>query len=147
MDGPIFRANFPEFGDTTTYPDSMVNMWLGVAVNMLKTSVWGNMLDVGLQLFTAHHVAIAGQNLKTANVGGMPGGNRGPVASKGVDKVNISYDTASVIEEGAGHWNLTTYGTQFINMVKLIGAGGAQVGGCGFGPVPPGFVPFPWSPQ
>lgn len=143
MDGPTFRANFPEFTDTITYPDSIVNMWLGVALNMLRPNVWGNLLDIGLQLFTAHHITIAGQNLKTANVGGAPGANKGPVASKGVDKVNISYDTNAVIEEGAGHWNLTTYGTQFINMVKLVGAGGAQVGGLAFGPFP-GAVPFPF---
>lgn len=142
MDVATFRANFAEFNSTTAYPDSLINFWLGVGGRQLNTCQWGNMLDDGLQLFTAHHVTIAARDKKTAAFGGAPGGNSGPLASKAVDKVSASYDTTAAIEEGAGHWNLTTYGTQFIRLAKMLGAGGIQLGGS-LGPVlAPGGFPF-----
>jgi hypothetical protein len=53
----------------------------------------------------------------------------GIVSSKSVDKVSVSYDTSGAMEAGAGHWNLTTYGTRYIRLVKLVGAGPLQIGG------------------
>jgi hypothetical protein len=55
----------------------------------------------------------------------------GVINSKSVDKVSIGYDTAGGIEAGAGHWNLTIYGTRLIKLIKMVGAGPVQVGiGC-----------------
>lgn len=127
----IFRANFAEFGNTATYPDSAINYWIGVSGRLLNMNAWGNMLDDGTQLFVAHNLSLEAQAVKQSKVGGQPGVGTGPVASKAVDKVNISYDTASAIEKDAGHWNLTIYGTRFIRLAKMMGAGGLQItGGC-----------------
>jgi len=147
-----FRSDFPEFGSATVYPDSLINFWLGVAVARLNQCAWGTLYTQGLELMTAHYVSIAGQRRKVAGVGGQPGASMGAISSKSVDKVSLGYDTALVGNEGAGQWNLTTYGTEFYELMQLIGMGGIQITGCFY----PAFNftgtddwtndPF-WSPQ
>lgn len=131
MDSATLRADFPEFSNPVSYPDSLVNFWLSVGSNLLNPTLWGNMLNHGLELFTAHHLVLSMQDQMTAAVNGAPGANKGPVASKTVDKVSIAYNSDASVEENAGHYNQTTYGAQFIRLARMLGAGGVQVqGGC-----------------
>jgi hypothetical protein len=129
MDAPTFRANFPEFPGFQTFPDSQVNFWLGIAAKMLNADRWGDLCDHGLQLFTAHHLTMSAQNAKVGAVGGIPGATTGAVSGKTVDKVSVTYDTSAGIVLNAGHYNLTTYGSQFIQLAKMMGAGGIQLTG------------------
>lgn len=125
-----FRVDFPAFTNATIYPDGSVTFWLGVATKLLSGSVsvgatrWADMLDVGIELFTAHQLALEKQANDTAVKGGTPGISSGPVASKGVGPVSIGYDTTAGLELDAGHWNLTVYGTRFINLARMVGSGG-----------------------
>ena len=135
MDAPTFRQDFPEFSNTTTYPDTLINFWLNLAIARLNKNVWGQIYTQGLELLTAHYVSIAAQRRKVANVGGQPGGSTGPVSSKSVDKVSIAYDAALAGYEDAGQYNLTTYGTMFYDLVQVVGAGGVQITGY-VGPIP-----------
>lgn len=143
------RTDFPEFADTTLYPDSGINFWLNIAGNMLNASRFGNLLDVGTELFTAHNIVLERQAQAAALNGAPPGIQQGPISSKGVDKVSISYDTQAAIELEAGHWNLTVYGTRFIKLARMFGAGPVQIGaGCGGGPldsVNAWAGPWPWN--
>ena len=59
--------------------------------------------------------------------GAPPGVSTGPVSAKGVGPVNVSYDTAAGSEEGGGNYNLTTYGTRYLNLMKMFGRGGFQL--------------------
>lgn len=123
-----FRANFPEFADTAIYPDTTVSYWLGIGVKMLSPDRWADLLDHGLELFTAHHIALAAQAVKSSSSGAMPGSNTGVVTGKAVDKVSVSYDAGSTtLDAGAGHWNATTYGVQFLQLVRMAGSGGWQL--------------------
>ena len=126
-DASTLRAHFPEFANTTDYPDAQVNFWLGVADKALDVNVWGDLLDMGAELYACHNIAIATKNQRTAAAGGIPGTVTGPQSSKAVDKVSSSHDTGAVIHAGAGHWNLTTYGIQFYNLVRIVGAAGVQL--------------------
>ena len=140
MDAPTFRQDFPEFKDTIKYTDSQINFWLGIAVARLSACAWGTLYNQGLELLTAHYLSIAAQRAKVASVGGQPGaGVGGPVSAKSVDKVSLSYDVAVATIEGAGQYNLTTYGTQFYDLALMVGAGGLQVNGdVGSIVIPPG---------
>lgn len=129
MDVSTFRAGFPEFNNGTKFPDSLINFWLTVGTKLLNCDRWGDLLEQGLSLYIAHNITLAAQAQKDASVGGAPGASKGPTSAKAVDKVSISYDTQASIEESAGYYNLTTYGTQFIRLARLMGAGGIQVGG------------------
>lgn len=126
MDYTTFTTNFPEFSDQTKYPQGQVNFYLGFGVNLLNVSAWGNLLDQGLQLFTAHNLVLAAQRQKATAAGGVPGAAQGMVSGKTVDKASVSYDTASVALEGGGDWNLTTYGLQYLRLSRIVGAQGIR---------------------
>jgi hypothetical protein len=123
-----FRADYPEFSSSSQYPNSAITYWLNLAYLLLNPSRWGSVLDTGAELFVAHNVAIEARAQAEAANGGIPGGQVGPINSKSVDKVSISYDTSTGIQEGAGHWNLTVYGTRLIKLARMFGAGPIQVG-------------------
>lgn len=128
-----FRQNFPEFGSITKYPNSQAAFWLDVADKLVANRYrWGELRDTGIQLFVAHMLVLEYQAQQQSQTGGLPGTDVGPVNNKSVDKVSYGMDVAAATDPGAGHWNLTTYGTRYMYLVKLIGMGPIQVGiGCG----------------
>lgn len=141
MDTPsTFRAAFPEFSDAVRYSDGLVTFWQSLAYKLLPANVWGDLLSHGVGLFTAHHMVISARAQAAASVKGskgaapVPGVASGAIQSKSVDKVSISYDTASIQIKDAGQWNGTEYGIQFYQLVKIVGAGGLQLTGPNLGP-------------
>ncbi|KVH04117.1 hypothetical protein WS84_17380 [Burkholderia anthina] len=127
MDIAQFRQSFPEFNDTTTYPDPLVQFWMTVAVSLVNAERWGELTDLGVALVTAHHLALALKDQKTAAVGGVPGQVTGPQSSKAVDKVSASYDTAAVAIKDGGFWNATMYGVRYLSLAQMMGSGGIQL--------------------
>ncbi|NML34943.1 DUF4054 domain-containing protein [Paraburkholderia sp. G-4-1-8] len=121
------RSDFPEFADVTIYPDSLVNMWLTVANSLVNPIRWAELTDLGIELAACHHLAISAKDQLAASVGGVPGEVKGPTASKSVDKVSVSYDTSAVTLTDAGFWNMTSYGTRFLGLARMFGAGGLQI--------------------
>lgn len=122
-----FRAAFPEFADTAVYPDAQITFWATIAEEMVVSDIWGDMYPFGVQLYVAHEITLAAQNVHTAAIGGVPGQNAGIVTSKAVGAVNASYDANTTTEKDAGWWNLTNYGKQFIRLVRIFGAGCIQL--------------------
>lgn len=122
-----FREHFPEFSSTATYPDAQVQFWITVAEKLLPADRWFDLIDEGVELFTAHHLAIGKRDKDTADVGGTPGTINGPQTSKSVDKVSASFDTGAVTYQGAGFWNGTMYGIRFWRLAMMVGAGGVQL--------------------
>lgn len=122
-----FRAAFPEFSNTTTYPDTMLAFWAELATAQVNCKRWGNQALNGIYLYVAHEVTLQAQSVKTATIGGAPGGQSGPVNSKTVGSVTAAYDTQQTAEKDAGFWNLTVYGKQFIRLARLFGAGCIQL--------------------
>jgi hypothetical protein len=134
-----FVADYPEFSDSAKYTVSSMNYWLAVATLLLNPNRFdANTLILATELYVAHNLVIEAQAQDTAKAGGWPGITKGVINSESAGAVTVSYDTAPVIEERAGHWNLTVYGLRFIRLAKLFGAGPIQVGP-GFGA--PGTVP------
>ena len=125
-----FRAAFPEFsGNTSTaYPDPEVQFWLDLSAKLLDQSRWADLYDYGRQLFMAHNLALGFSSKADAAMGQSPGQVKGAVTSASVDKVSYSRDAASVMLTDAGHWNLTTYGIRYKQLVRMVGAGPYQVG-------------------
>lgn len=128
MDPATFRTDFPEFGNTTTYPDSSVNFWLNLAGLLILPTVWGDVQPYATELFIAHNLALEQLAQRAAASGGVPGLTAGVTSGKTVDKLSITYDTTAGLVKDAGHWNLTTYGTRFIMLANLAGMGGYQAG-------------------
>jgi len=127
MDAATFRQHFPEFADTTVYPTGTIDFYLGIGRSLLNADRWGETLDYGLELFTAHHLAIVAKDRAAAAGGGAPGAMQGVLTSKTVDKVSASYDSASISLENGGFWNMTSYGLRFLRLARMMGAGGYQL--------------------
>lgn len=147
MDITTFRTDFSEFADSTKYPDSLITFWMNVAVMLLRADRWQDSLDLATELFIAHHVVLEKFNLDTVNAGGWPGLNTGVVSSESPGGVSISYDTSSILELDAGHWNYTVFGTRFIRLARMFGSGPIQIGaGCsdGIGAWQGPVTGFPW---
>lgn len=143
-----FRNDFPEFADGACYPRSWIDYWLRVSELLLNGCRWGasaaetwptsnppklNLYDVGCELFVAHNLVLEKQGAAVSVNGGIPGMGTGIINSKSVDKVSVGYDTSAGIEAGGGHWNLTTYGTRLLRLMKQLGAGPMQISP-GYGP-------------
>lgn len=127
FDNGVFRTNFPEFASTTSYPDSMIDFWAGLAELQVRQSIWKNAWVQGVSLYVAHELVIASQNLKSSKVGGAPGQSGGIANTKTVGSVTVGYDANTTTEKDAGYWNLTNYGKQFIRLARIFGAGAIQL--------------------
>lgn len=127
MDTVQFRKDFPEFSDTAKFPNQQIEFWGGMGEKLISQSRFGTLYREAVELFTAHNIVLSAPSRTAAATGGIPGGNAGAIASKAVGSVNVSYDTASSMEANAGHWNQTTYGRQYIHLVRLIGQGCYQL--------------------
>lgn len=124
-----FRENFPEFTSATLYPNALVDFWIAVADKRLDPNAarWEDLIDTGKQLYVAHNLVLQRQAAAAASKGAPPGANTGAVNAKAVGPVSIGYDSAVAAVEGAGNYNLTTYGTRFMELVNIVGAGGVQL--------------------
>ncbi len=122
-----FRTSFPEFADTTAYPDTMITFWATLAQAQVKLCVWNSCWLQGVSLYVAHELVIANQNVKTAAAGGAPGTMGGVPNNKTVGSVTVAYDSQATSEKDAGYWNLTNYGKQFIRLARIFGAGAIQL--------------------
>lgn len=127
MDASTFRTDFPEFANTTTYPDAQVNFQISLATIRLPECRWTTLLPYGIELFTAHNLALRRAAQLAAATGAAPGAVNGPVTSKTVDKVSYSMDPSLVSLTDGGYWNMTSYGIEFYQMALMIGSGPIQL--------------------
>lgn len=127
-----FRASCGgAFKDSAVYPDPDVQFWLAAAKTLLVAERWGgedsDLYKLGTQCFVAHYITVDALMTKEATMGGVGGLRAGPIASEGGDKVNVSFDMASVSEDGGGHWNQTVWGKRYYRLARMVGAGPVQV--------------------
>jgi Protein of unknown function (DUF4054) len=122
-DPPTFRSHFPEFADTTVYPDSQVQFYLDMASVCLDPCVWGSLIQPGVELMTAHMLALSQYAMQGGQAGGVPGLAKGLMTNKSVSKVSVGYDVNVTAMEGAGPWNYTIYGQRFYWLMGMVGRG------------------------
>lgn len=129
FDIPTFRTNFPEFKDTEKYPTSMIEFWGGLAQLQVRSCIWKGAWINGVSLYVAHELVLAAQNVKASGFGGSPGQQGGIANTKTVGQGTIGFDstTSSYSYKTAAFWNLTTYGKQFYQLVRIFGAGAIQL--------------------
>lgn len=127
-----FIEDYPEFANAS---QAQFNLNLNRASQFINAA-WGPLsngtdptqytqADIGTELVIAHFLARAQfRAMQVAN--GGPAIARGNVSAESVGPGSLSYDVASATEEGAGHWNQTDYGREYIQMARLLGAGPTQ---------------------
>ena len=126
IDVAAFRAMFPVFASVTKYPDTMIEMFYGVAGEYIPPfDVWcglnGATLTYALNLLTAHLLAewrIAASN-QTGTV----------ITGATIDKVTVSM-LAPPVKNGWDFWlNQTPYGQQLLALLSAKSVGGISGGG------------------
>ena len=127
MDNAQFRLDFPEFASSVNFTESMLNFWNSIAVLQVSADRWGDLYTQGVSLFVAHTLSIQRNSIKTASAGGVAGNANGLATSKAVGAVSVSYYTSAAMMPNAGHWNLTIYGIQFVQLGRLLCTGAVQL--------------------
>lgn len=123
-----FRTDFPQFADTTKYPDAQVQFRLNLADMLMSESLYGStMFPYVVELYVAHYMALFAQDQRSTAAGGSGGNASGVQSSKSVDKVSVSYDNSMTLNPNAGFWNNTRYGAEFYQLATMFGAGGRQL--------------------
>ena len=122
-----FREAMPMFADVQKYPSAQFNYYLKLALKLLPESRWDDLLDDGYTFFIAHYLTLYARDMAFVDVGGIGGKVVGNETSKSIDGVSKSMDVSSVLNSDAGHWNQTTYGIQFYQLMMMVGAGGIQL--------------------
>lgn len=127
-----FIAIFPEFSNTAQYSSARITFWLGIAAQFVDPTRWSTLTNQGTALLTAHYLVLdQDAQMKAANQLNSPaselGGIDGLETAKAVDGVSVSMDVANVTMAGAGYYNRTSYGVQYWQMARMMGAGGLQV--------------------
>lgn len=119
-----FRGAFPAFKDPLAFTPEQINFYLTLGYKMHNAERWGDLLDFGVQLWTAHSLSMDAASARAGDVGAMTGN----VTSMSADGVSWSRDFGSVVDPAAGHWNLSTYGVRWRDMMRMMGAGPVYVG-------------------
>jgi hypothetical protein len=122
-----FRADFPEFADSSQYPDSSVDGAIALSAYFVNVARWEDLTDYAIKLITAHQLVVGATNLAQSANGGRAGAVSGVLTSKSVGDVSASYDTGSVLITDAGFWNTSSYGVRFLQLSRLMGAGAIQL--------------------
>ena len=120
-DSALFLSVFPEFG--SVQPQAIA-YWLSQAPLQLDAARFGKNFDLASMLFAAHNLALGQKEAGVASRGGTPGDALGPVSSKSVGGVSISYDASGIAIPGAGPWNATSYGQRLYKMMQAAACGG-----------------------
>lgn len=124
-----FRETFPQFSDSTTYPDAMISSRLAIADALLSERRFGEtVFPYVVELFIAHYMVLAAKDSRAVAAGGAGGVNTGVLTAKSVDKVSASYYVSSTLNPDAGFWNNTRYGSEFWEYLMIFGAGAIQLG-------------------
>ena len=130
-DKNTFLTFFPQF--TNKVPDSMLNAYIGMAIECLPYSRWQAQWSFGVSLFVAHFITLYlmtadDPQCTAAQVVAKSKSAMGIASSKSVGDVSISYDHGYLDSVNDwGTWNLTVYGQQYVTLAKLMGKGGMYV--------------------
>lgn len=135
FDVAIFRQQFPEFSDTTKWPDASITMANFMAQQFIDPvdspcrSLTGDALALALNYMTAHVLSLsllAQQSM--AGPGGVPS-QGGFEASASIDKISVS-KVPPPAKDAWGYWlGQTTYGQSVWALLSVKGVGGLSVGG------------------
>ncbi len=125
FDAPSFRAIFPEFASSTTYPDAMLSAYWTMGINYVNPNdgaiLTGDTLQLALNLMTAH----LAKSFSLLNAG------QTSVLVSGSSEGSVSISLTPPPVKNAYQWWLstTTYGAQLRALLQVQTAGGLYIGG------------------
>ena len=125
-----FRALFPQYANTTTYPQAAIQLWWNNATAYLSPTYcasWGRLTlgqqTLALNLMTAHLYFI---NLLAAQ-----NEDSGIITGAVIDKINVTLEPPPQVNQWQWWLNQSPYGKQLLALLQT-----AAVGGRFFNPQP-----------
>lgn len=123
-----FRALFPQFANSATFPDIKLQSQFDLGTGYVSPDSYGDMpipaRTQALYLMTAHLLAL-GVIVAQNGYQGQPG----VVAGAQIDKINITLTPPPVKSQWRWWLNTTPYGAQLAALLEAQSAGGFFVGG------------------
>jgi hypothetical protein len=121
-----FRADFPEFSNSTTYPNVTLTAYINRAYAFVSTASTQCFADekrlLAIELMTAHLTTL-GNAIAAGNTQG------GLVGASSVGSVSVTL-TPPVIKSQFQHWaNQTAYGQQYLALLGAHTPAGLYMGG------------------
>lgn len=110
-----FKARFPEFA---TIADARIQIFIDDSELEMSESYWGDLFARGQSYLTAHLLALGEQSAT-----GASGGTAGPVTSKSVGGVSVSFGGPTITDSTEGYWLTTSYGQEYWRLLQQIGLG------------------------
>jgi Protein of unknown function (DUF4054) len=122
----LFRAQFPEFADTTAYPAATLSQWWTMGTNYISTSQPGWLFSgAAAQLANDLMGAHLAKTFSLIAGGSTPGVMQS--ASEGSVSVSM---VPPPVKSAFGYWLATTaYGAQLRALLRAIAGPGLYVGG------------------
>lgn len=132
-DDALFRAQFPEFADTTKYPAALLSAYWSMATSFITASgspcgaLGASGLPLALNYMTAHLYVLA--QLQAAAAGGPGSSQGGFETSASIGEVSV----ATMAPPAATMWQWwlaqTAYGQALAALLSVLAVGGTSVGG------------------
>lgn len=131
-DDTLFRTQFPEFSDTTQYPQSLISGYWDMAAIFISSDdspynmLNGDALALALNQMTAHLMTMGANAASGVSPGSEQGGYE---TSSSIDKISVSRMTPPV----KGMWQFwlaqTPYGQALLALLSVMSVGGTFAGG------------------
>lgn len=133
-----FKAVYPQFfgeDGAPLVPPEVLDMYVQFAHSCVSYARYRDAWRVCISLFIAHFLTLYMQSMladgqdHNAQSVVNAGQTQGLAASKSVGGASISYDFTTAMQDldGWAAWKLTTYGTQFATIAKILTMGGMYV--------------------
>jgi hypothetical protein len=117
-----FKIRFPEFA---TVDDSLIQPQLDRAEKLLIESVWGDCYyEDGVYLLAAHFLSIQQRRAADGSTGSSA---FGPVTSRSVGDVSVSFGRRAVTSTAEEFYTSTPYGQEYWAMMRQVGTGAVAV--------------------
>ena len=127
-----FRAIMPAFS-SDVLPDEVLQHYIDMANGVIREARWHSLWKEGMRLYIAHfatlYLGVPGAGASAGRIV-ESGKTIGAITSKTVGPISVGYSSgqeATQDLEGYGAFKLTTYGTQFATMARMVGKGGMYI--------------------
>lgn len=135
-DDDLFRLQFPEFSNTTSYPESVISLYWDIAQSFTQLdgspcyTINGDCYMVTMNYLTAHVMTVSRPNPPAGAGGGsVPSGGGGFTTGATVGEVTVN-KLAPPAADGWEWWLASTpYGQALWALLSLKSVGGFSVGG------------------
>ncbi len=136
QENPLYTLNdfltfYPQFAGLL--PDVVLNSFLELGQACVAKQRFGKMWQLAIGLFIAHFCTLYLQNVAEPGTEAADVVNAaqaaGVVTSESADGVSYSMDTSMLSQDLAGWaaFKLTSFGSQFATIAKLVGKGGIYI--------------------